>query len=264
MSDLPQHIRDAVPGETTPISARDSVTADVVPNVGDTATKALRVTVVAGGTSGVQYIEGTAFVPGTSVGNMGLSVVDDGSVPVPASSTFTPTRIDPTTHGLIVGPQSLATVVGGEFAIIPVFPSQNPLPPHNFRWDTPTLVNGRLPVDLTGTILTVTQPFLSEQSPQVAPIVVPAAFTTSQALEPQTQLAVCLTSDGTVTSTSVTVAVSDGFGNTTGTLSTLTQADLGVLKPVTVGCAFLQVVVNFGVTVFGTGTYLQIAILTAP
>lgn len=91
--DPPQRARDGVSGETTPISARDSITGLVVPYVGDDTNNAIRVNVVAGGGGGgggVQYAQGAAFTPG-DMGTMPLAVRNDtGSDVSGGDLTFTP------------------------------------------------------------------------------------------------------------------------------------------------------------------------------
>jgi hypothetical protein len=85
--DLPQNTRNALANQTTPISARDSATGDVVPNVGDTINAAIRVNVVAGGGGGggnvnLTGINGVA----PSVGN---GTTDAGTLRVTVSSDST-------------------------------------------------------------------------------------------------------------------------------------------------------------------------------
>lgn len=265
MTDFPQNHRDAIPGETTPISARDSTTGEVVPNVGDTANNAIRTFVVGGGGGGTQYADGTTFVPNTSIGTLDLGVVDDGTVPVPTVSAMTGLRIDPSTHGVICGPQWGATAQGPgvEFGNIPLALLSNDL---GSRWQPLTIdETGRLQVSGTLAIssgsITVHQAFISQQLTFVADDT-QSTGTTLQ--NPQTKLSVVFTADGTVTAGTVTVSVLDQPGNSSAPVITLTPADLGVLKPATVDFPFLGVQVAVTGLVLGTATFVRVGLTSAP
>jgi hypothetical protein len=175
--------------------------------------------------------------------------------------------------------KALGPVTDAELRATPV-PVSGPLTDTELR-ATPVPVSGPLTdTELRATPVPVSGP-LTDTELRATPVPVSGAIgpdfiqeqlvfngnqsiPTAVAAFPQTKLAIAATSDGTITSATITVNVLDVFGNFSATVATLTAVDIGTgLKAVTVGFPFVRVQ-GSSVIVFGTATEITLSITSAP
>jgi hypothetical protein len=207
-----------------------------------------------------------AYVPGDDRGVMGLAVVDDGTITVPAVGAFTPPRIDPLTRGLIAGPKVTDAVVGTEAGVITLVKAAN-----GATWRALQLgAAGGLLVDIAAS---VTVPIsidaaqvvgLRGISEQVTGFTANGITGLTSTVKGQNKLSVCITANGTVTTATLTVQVVDEFNNKSASVIVLTAADLNVLKPVVVTGPFAYVFATLTGLTFGTATTITLSVTATP